>query len=793
MQKYLKYVAILAVVSVVSASTLLAQCVDFTDLESSSVCCTYGTVQNPFRYSGIDPTRHKVISEQGFDPFTGNILPLLPPHTASVVRIGNRDIGASAESITYTFTVDAETPVLLLNLAVVLEDPMHTPNQQPHFVVRVLDASSSGDANGGSRLIDPCAEYDVRAGASDAAGTVWETYADAWHTVRWLPWTPLAINLAPYVGRQVSVQFLTYDCTMGGHFGYAYFTGQCVSGDLSVRCENGNSIFSAPVGFESYRWMVNDSVLTAMDGESDLVWNTSYTPVGLIDGVYTVRCDVTSFTGCTFSLCGTVWTGADSETFEDFSPDVYDTICEGMAYCTALFNLPPQMSTGTHLFRTTQFAADGCSVLGVVTLHLTVLPTFEQFTDFACEGDDYNLHGFHLSNLATGIIYDTLVTHLPRGCITTQVLRLRVNSTFGIGDAIYGDTIVCEGSLYEFYVDSLEGTARMEWTTSEGVTMIGGGSGSRISALFGPEAANPATLVLYGENGCGSDSLQLRVWHNPSYTDYYVDTICVRNEYENHGFHTHRIDSLGYYGFYRRQRTVQGCDSNSVLTLVVAPNPQPFIRQEGEVFCAGGTTRLHAVTNDTANYATMQHLPVRVGDIMCADGTIVHPEEWVGHDCNPMAVVFYVDQTGEHGWAVHITEQSTSCIWSTQVSDVDSLVNYLTSRQVLRDTAGYRNTRVLRTTGTETTYPAAYLVDIADGWYLPTCGQLRVLYAALNTVNASLSLVGGTAVGSTSSSNWRYWASNEFDEGFAWSVASNGFLSYPQKSLAHRVRAVRSF
>ena len=34
-------------------------------------------------------------------------------------------------------------------------------------------------------------------------------------------WTSVSIDLTHYIGQTVSITFQTYDCALGGHFGYA--------------------------------------------------------------------------------------------------------------------------------------------------------------------------------------------------------------------------------------------------------------------------------------------------------------------------------------------------------------------------------------------------------------------------------------------------------------------------------------------------------------------------------------------------------------------------------------------
>ena len=97
------------------ALTVRAQCPDFTDLTGPNVVCYYGNTNNPDSLTGIVPGRHTLITEQGTDPRTDSLLPLLPEGETAVVKLGNELVGAEAESIVYTFTVDEERLKALQN------------------------------------------------------------------------------------------------------------------------------------------------------------------------------------------------------------------------------------------------------------------------------------------------------------------------------------------------------------------------------------------------------------------------------------------------------------------------------------------------------------------------------------------------------------------------------------------------------------------------------------------------------------------------------------------------------
>ena len=55
---------------------------------------------------------------------------------------------------------------------------------------------------------------------------------------------------------------------------------------------------------------------------------------------------------------------------------------------------------------------------------------------------------------------------------------------------------------------------------------------------------------------------------------------------------------------------------------------------------------------------------VKVGDILCVQGNdtlFVHPENYTS---GGIGVVFYVDETGQHGWALHPQVQASGIYWS---------------------------------------------------------------------------------------------------------------------------------
>lgn len=189
-----------------------------------------------------------------------------------------------------------------------------------------------------------------------------------------------------------------------------------------------------------------------------------------------------------------------------------------------------------------------------------------------------------------------------------------------------------------------------------------------------------------------------------------------------------------------------------------------------------------------------------IGDILCEGNQVVSPANFNANTHSPVGVVFYVDNTGKHGWAIDL-QDAGSFTWGTYSYDTP-LTNYTTDRLAIYDLNGYINTQIiLETFSNDTTYSEDYqafhAVDFENGWYLPAIGQLNYLYGNLIEVNSSLYMAGGVPF--ETGSSWRYWSSTEHGSQGAWFISASGLLfgdggyGDPRKPNTYRVRAARNF
>ena len=250
-----------------------ASCVNFLAIDDPKVAtCTYGETDYDYGSSwggagasydtykntayqniGIidygpesSKSRHTINWDRNAtDPRTGNQLKLVPAGELASVRLGNWEWGNGAESVSYDYVVDSANSILLLKYAVVMEDPGHDEQEQPRFVLEIL--------NSRGELVDP------DCGACNFAAGIQTT---GWHQasggVVWKDWTTIGLNLENYKTQTIKIRLTTYDCFLGGHFGSAYSTLSCAAASVeTTSCASDvNLNLTAPDGF-SYQWIAD--------------------------------------------------------------------------------------------------------------------------------------------------------------------------------------------------------------------------------------------------------------------------------------------------------------------------------------------------------------------------------------------------------------------------------------------------------------------------------------------------------------------------------------------------------
>ncbi|MBO7636882.1 MAG: hypothetical protein J6S89_09915, partial [Paludibacteraceae bacterium] len=242
------------------------------------------SLDNNIRFLKIDGTSLSEIpsnigtmqNEVLCDPKVPAIKLRSPNGSNSIVRLGNSDWYYYTERMSYTFTVTEKTSLIRYYYAIILEDPGHSG--RPYFYAEV---SEKDNVIGSSPIACSNRTY-------IADSTV---YNDLHKHGRFYykDWSSNMIDLSEYIGKEVTLSFVTSDCGVGGHAGYAYVDAEFVNSNFEIAGVSSNKVcmgetqkFSYPgartfVG-ERYTWKVDD--VPVSENSEDPTLNYVFTTAG---------------------------------------------------------------------------------------------------------------------------------------------------------------------------------------------------------------------------------------------------------------------------------------------------------------------------------------------------------------------------------------------------------------------------------------------------------------------------------------------------------------------------------
>ncbi len=503
-------------------------CIDFSDLHASNITCTYGSFSNPYATIGVidngyeaASSRHTIHSINATDPRTGDQLQTIPPCELYSVRLGNWNTGAEAESISYDWLVDTmEADILLLKYAAVLEEPGHSPSEQPRFDFEILDQN-------GNRIDPTCGYASFIASASLGWNVVGE--------VLWKDWTNVGFDVSTYHGQNIRIRLTTYDCDQSGHYGYAYFTLNCKKRTITAETcgEMLTNTYTAPAGFV-YSWYYENQPGNILSTEQSCT-------ISVTGGHETLHCHV-SFVGnpnCGFDLTTSLSARYPLASFEQERDG-----------CTNIY----------HFTNTSTISFDGVTPSGTgedcETAHW----------DFGDGGtsDDYNPDhefpgpGTYTVTLISGISNDACQDTI------VGVVDLLLNAP-----TIEGNFEICKGQETTL---SANGGNTYEWL--EDSVVIGTDANIRVS----PEVTTTYTLNSIGSDSCAVTITQEVVVHDVSDTAF-VDEVCQGDSYHRYGFNLGPRTAPGDFTHTQLYTNANGCDSTVTLSLTVKPLPNTSIGQ----------------------------------------------------------------------------------------------------------------------------------------------------------------------------------------------------------------------
>lgn len=179
-------------------------------------------------------------------------------------------------------------------------------------------------------------------------------------------------------------------------------------------------------------------------------------------------------------------------------------------------------------------------------------------------------------------------------------------------------------------------------------------------------------------------------------------------------------------------------------------------------------------------------------------------EDWPSRAAANYAIGVLV-VSGNQRFIVAPTEAASPLKWASATSvDIPNLTNITAKDAAASDFAGKANTAAIIAGSTSAAvtntdqYAAGFCNKYsrldskshgipAGSWYLPTLGQLLIMYAYKNQIKHALSLIAG----SSAPVDANYWSSTEYSAGNAWLLLfSAGGMYYTNKSSEFRVRPV---
>ncbi len=267
-------------------------CINYGDLNNrETVTPTYGTwsgtpTNQAFQNIGIQAGRHTLITKPSYDPRTVDPtgdnpgLFTIPYGELASVKLGDDNSGSQCEGLIYKLHVDPSFVLLVMRYAVVLEDPSHSSSDQPRFKLELLNSAGT--------VINPdCGSLNFVPGVNTSAADGWHTVGSGYSSIKWKDWTTIGLNLEEYAGQDIQIRVSTWDCSLGAHFGYAYFMLDCESKQFegfSCSTETIDTIY-APDGF-AYCWYKKyrpDGTIATYDPRNCISRERGFAPTSIND------------------------------------------------------------------------------------------------------------------------------------------------------------------------------------------------------------------------------------------------------------------------------------------------------------------------------------------------------------------------------------------------------------------------------------------------------------------------------------------------------------------------------
>ena len=291
----------------------------------------------------------------------------------------------------------------------------------------------------------------------------------------------------------------------------------------------------------------------------------------------------------------------------------------------------------------------------------------------------------------------------------------------------------------------------------------------------------------------------------------FVDTTVVTSNFQLNGSPYHwRGNAYSETGRYSIINAMaDGCDSLDILNLIILE-----IDTSTNEICIGENTTMGIMV--TTPHLTWEEGEIPAvnapGDILCTDGSIMRVDSFLLSSKTAKGVVYYLDRTGLHGKAIALEDAPTSYAkWASEpytlYQSIHAKAFYPTQKDALFDLDGSGNTQLIKQYAEQAigmafseNAPAAYYcyyydaavrginTSEATGWYMPSMGELNLIFGNRVAVNIALKKLEGIGAEVMSLGQSYYISSSEVNNSQCWHIDYSGHFSPNNKSAKHRVR-----
>ena len=279
---------------------------------------------------GIVTRRQTIMSDtSAFDANTGYALRKIPPGYMYSARLGDEILNGDVnprdweQSLRYTMLIDSNNALLILKFALVLQYAIdHTALNEPRFKLTLYDSNGN--------ILPDCSNYDVYSSNKNVKGFKTYIIPSSRDPIEWRDWTTVGANLLKYVGKTITIEFMSADCNQRYHYGYAYFIAECHPLYITVKYCASDSIASltAPEGFERYKWTNSSGTIV----DTTQIYNIN---VPLEKSSYS--CTMTSATGCVVSLQTSIAKYIPKADFSSFMIDCKSNMVQFLNHSTKTY------------------------------------------------------------------------------------------------------------------------------------------------------------------------------------------------------------------------------------------------------------------------------------------------------------------------------------------------------------------------------------------------------------------------------------------------------------------------